>query len=133
MELYEKLGTMKIVLVDDNDMLRENIALYLRMNGCSVRTFENGEEAAESFGVEAPDLVISDYLLPGRDGLALLKQLARDYPLAKRILITAFPREMLADEVGLAGIDAMVLKPFTVEELERILEQVIGTGIRKTG
>ena len=129
-DIYRKIGAMKVVLVEDDELVRENIAVHFRLKGCPLKTFRNVEEATDSFEIESPDLVISDYLLPGRDGLSFLKQVAREHPRTRKILTTAFPEDLPADVLRKAGIDALLLKPFGVEEMEGVLEQVIEAGTR---
>jgi DNA-binding NarL/FixJ family response regulator len=57
--------------------------------------------------------------------MSFLKQLAREHPRTRTILITAYPNETLAGELKAGPIDGFLLKPFSVEEMERLLEQVI--------
>lgn len=127
MPLYSKLRSMALVLVEDDAMLRDSMVLFFRIKGCLVRAFASAEEAIESFGVERPDIVISDNWLPGQDGLSLLKRLGEQHPDVIRVLITAYPSVEIAAEAKRIGIDEYILKPFSIEELERVLEGLLAT------
>jgi DNA-binding response OmpR family regulator len=106
--------TRKIILVDDDVLMRRSLAFHLEQAGYHVHTAATGEEAVALVSHAAPDLVILDIGLPGIDGLDVLRQIKsqRDIPV---IFLTARRREL--DEVlGLElGADDYITKPFDVD------------------
>jgi DNA-binding response OmpR family regulator len=116
---------MKMALVEDDSLLRESLVLYFRAWGCTVDGYADGDAALEAFRKGIPDIVISDFCLPGRDGLTLLRWIGERRPGTLRILVTGHPSPDIARVVQQAGIDDLVLKPFSVEELEDALRRIL--------
>jgi two-component system response regulator FlrC len=131
MRLYENLRGLKIALVEDDALLRDSLVLYFHSKGCVVSGFADAEAAIRSFKTDRPDIVISDYVMPGTDGMDLLRQVGVLHPAALRVLITGHPSPDLTREVTQAGIDEFILKPFSVEELEYALRRLMATRERK--
>ena len=106
----------RIVVVDDEPMVREVVSKYLEAAGYEVVTVGDGKEAARLLKNDVPDLVVLDVMLPGMDGLAVLQEIRRisDVPV---ILLTARGDEV--DRIaGLEiGADDYVVKPFSPREL----------------
>ncbi len=108
--------TMEVLVVDDEPMVREVVARYLTLDGHSVHEVGDGDEAMAWLTEHTPDLVVLDIMLPGSDGLTILRRLRAigDIPV---ILLTARSDEL--DRVlGLElGADDYVVKPFSPREL----------------
>ncbi len=109
-------GTLDVLIVDDEPMVREVVATYLERDGMRVHESGDGAEALRWLQTNQPDLVVLDVMLPGADGLSILRTLraAGDVPV---ILLTARAEEV--DRiVGLElGADDYVVKPFSPREL----------------
>lgn len=131
MRLYENLRGLKIAIIEDDTLLRDSLVLFFHAKGCVAAGFSDAEAAMESFNKEIPDIVISDYIMPGTDGMELLRQVGVLHPATLRVLITGHPSPDLVREVKQAGIDEFILKPFSVEELEYALRQLMATRERK--
>jgi two-component system, OmpR family, phosphate regulon response regulator PhoB len=116
--------TRRIVVVDDEDMVRNLLTRLLTMEGYDVLEAEDGQAGLDIVRKEQPDLVLLDVMLPARDGLDILSELRRttDVPV---ILISALGEE--ADRVvGLKmGADDYVVKPFSAAELSARIESVL--------
>ena len=125
MDLYEKLRSLEIALVEDDTLLRESMVLYFRTKGCTVAGFADADAAMKAFGKGFPDIVISDLFLPGPDGLALLRWIGERHPGTLRVLVTGHPSPEITSEVEQAGIDEFLLKPFSAEELEDVLRRLL--------
>ncbi|MCD9625318.1 response regulator transcription factor [Rhabdothermincola salaria] len=114
MDSPETAGT--VLVVDDEPTVREVVAQYLRRDGYAVHESGDGSDATQWLADNDPDLVVLDVMLPGVDGLTILKDLRRhsDVPV---ILLTARVEEV--DRiVGLElGADDYVVKPFSPREL----------------
>jgi len=118
------IATATVLVVDDEPMVREVVARYLELDGLRVEQAADGTAAAEWLADHRPDLVVLDIMLPGVDGLSLLRQLraAGDVPV---ILLTARADEI--DRVlGLElGADDYVVKPFSPRELAARVRTVL--------
>ena len=108
-----------ILTVDDEEHILELISFNLEINGYDVKKAETGEEALEILQAEHVDLVLLDRMLPGIDGIEVLRRIRQDKALAKLpvILLTAKTEEF-DKVVGLeVGADDYIAKPFGVHEL----------------
>jgi DNA-binding response OmpR family regulator len=105
-----------VLVVDDEPLVREVVARYLERDGLRVQEIGDGAEALRWLEVNRPSLVVLDLMLPGADGLQILRTLREsgDVPV---ILLTALAEEV--DRiVGLElGADDYVVKPFSPREL----------------
>ena len=97
-------------------MVREVVARYLERDGVRVHEIDNGDDAMDWLATNQPDLVVLDVMLPGVDGLAILRHL-RAASAVPVILLTARTDEV-DRVVGLElGADDYVVKPFSPREL----------------
>ena len=104
----------KILFVDDEDDIREVVQIRLESNGYQVVTAASGDEALNKVASEHPDLMILDVMMPGMDGLAVLKKLRKEETATKLpvILLTAKRKKMIGDLFELEGIQGFIEKPF---------------------
>lgn len=108
---------MRIVLIEDNQMLARAISQSLRQEGHSVDWLDDGEDGACFLSSHGADLAIIDINLPRRDGLDVVRTLNRTGDAIPVLMLTA--RDALDDRVtGLdAGADDYMTKPFEMAEL----------------
>jgi DNA-binding response OmpR family regulator len=109
-------GTRPVLVVDDEPMVLEVVARYLELDGHSVHQASTGAEALRWLSVNDPALVVLDVMLPGVDGLTILRTIREkgDVPV---VLLTARAEEV-DRVVGLElGADDYVVKPFSPREL----------------
>lgn len=69
-----------LLLIEDDDLFREALALALTDHGYTVYQARDGDEGLRIFRVEPADLVITDIVMPNKEGLATVMELRRDYP-----------------------------------------------------
>lgn len=126
---------MKILIVDDEDRIRNIVKMYLRKEGYSVAEAAGGDEALALVGRESFNLVVLDIMMPGADGWTVCREIRAksDLPI---IMLTA--REEEADRVlGLElGADDYVVKPFSPRELVARVKAVLrrsGTAMGSQG
>ena len=114
----------RILLVDDDPNISHLVRLYLEKEGYAVTEAARGDEALELFRQTPPDLVLLDVMLPGMDGLSVLKEI-RKTSKAPVVMLTA--RDETFDKVlGLElGADDYVTKPFETKELVARVKAVL--------
>ncbi|MEM9133639.1 MAG: response regulator transcription factor [Actinomycetota bacterium] len=123
-------GAQLVLLVEDDQGLRESLATVLAYQGLTIVQATSAEEATDLLAAHDPDLVVLDVNLPGRSGLELLQSLRAGGDARQVLLLTA--RQEVADRVaGLdAGADDYLPKPFALDELlarVRVLLRRAGT------
>lgn len=112
---------LEILLVDDDELMRQSLTLLLGHEGFRVQAAPGGPEALELARQQAYDLVISDVRMPGMDGFAVVRSLRELLPEAHFILMTGFSSEEAPIEALRLGVDDYFHKPFDLNVfLERI-------------
>jgi DNA-binding response OmpR family regulator len=119
----------KILVVDDEQNIRELASLYLEKEGFSVETAANGHEALARFAEVQPSMVILDVMMPGMTGFDVCRELRREHDVP--ILMLTARSDDVDKIVGLElGADDYMTKPFNPRELvarvKRILHRVEG-------
>ncbi len=112
-----------MLVVEDEDIMREALSDYFSDGGHKVDTANNGDNALEKFNLEDYNVMIVDLKLPGRDGLSVLKEIRAKNPKAKVIIITAYPSIETAKEAIRGGATDYLPKPFELDYLENIINQ----------
>jgi DNA-binding NarL/FixJ family response regulator len=114
-----------ILIAEDEPNLRNSLKELLDLNGYEVRTAENGTEAlAHLSSSYTPDLIISDIVMPGMDGIALFKNIQNDSSLRSTPFIFLRARAEI-DEIRLGmglGADDYITKPVRFSELLKCIE-----------
>ena len=127
MDLFQKLQDMQILLIDDDEWVRDSLCLFFESEGCHIIALETAEEGLNVLNKQDFDIIIIDYRLPGLDGLDFLRRIQERYPVAMKILITAYGSEKLFAEAQKLGAHDHIAKPFTSEEIEASLNRLIET------
>jgi two-component system response regulator (stage 0 sporulation protein F) len=122
-----KLEGIKVLVVDDEEDLREILSEDFANVGATVFTAKNGREAFEIVKRESPDVVLSDVRMPGGDGVELLKQIRTlsKTPPPYVFLLTGFA-DIQADETIALGGQGLVAKPFNLRQLRERIIQILG-------
>ncbi len=111
------MTTETIMVIDDDQDLRESIVEILEDNNFSVIGCETAEAALQQIRFEVPCLIIVDNMMPGMGGMAFLPLVKNDYPKIKVIMITAFSTVDNAVSAMKSGADDYLAKPFKRDEL----------------
>jgi len=117
--------------VDDEEQIRSMLSQMLTQEGYEVYTAENGEEGMQQVGRHAFDLIITDMIMPVKDGLKFIMELVRDYPDIKILAISgggAIKAERYLTMAGYLGDIATLEKPFRRTEILSLIQQQLGTG-----
>jgi len=125
MNLFKKLKRMEILLVDDDEWIRDSLALYFESEGCHLTTLETAEEGVEALKKHDYDILLTDYRLPGMDGLEFLRHIRSTQPHIMTILITAYKSDDIVSEAMKLGIRGFIEKPFTNKTIEESLTRVV--------
>jgi CheY-like chemotaxis protein len=110
-----------VLVLEDEPALRRLVATHLENLGYSVVSVANGEEALSAIeSMEAINLLLSDVMLPGGlSGREVATEMKRRRPEAKILLMSGYAKEILTDEDPLGSGDALLNKPFQLNELAR--------------
>jgi CheY-like chemotaxis protein len=117
-----------ILIIDDDLAMRECIAFFLEEDGHAVTVCEDGIDGVRQFEKCLYDLVITDIMMPGKDGLAALIEMQRINPDVKVIAISgADMRDALLDAASIFGAVHTIRKPFTRQQLLWTVTNVFDT------
>lgn len=122
---YPKLKGAHILVVDDEQLLRETIQMHLELEGAVVTQAQNGHEAIELMGKHEFNVVLSDIRMPECSGIDLLKKVRESQKKTPPIvLMSAFTdvSDSKAKELGARG---MFLKPTNIKYLKELLVETI--------
>jgi DNA-binding NtrC family response regulator len=125
MTLFSKLRQMKIMLIDDDEWIRDSLGLYFEDEGCQLLALETAEEGIEALKGQNYDIIMVDYRLPGMDGLEFLKRIQKTQPNALKVLITAYKSKGVVAAALKIGIQDFIEKPFTTKTIEKSLTRLI--------
>jgi two-component system phosphate regulon response regulator PhoB len=122
-----RMADTRILVVEDEQPIRDLIAFGLRRAGCDVALAEHSQAALASIGDRRPDLVLVDWMLPDMSGIELVRVLRRDANTRDIPVMMLTARGEEADKVaGLeSGADDYVTKPFSARELVARIQAVL--------
>lgn len=116
----------RLLLVDDDHALRRVLRLALERFGYEVEEAEDGDDALRRVATARPDMVITDILMPNREGFEMIAQLRREAPDMPIVAMSgggrSLPPERLADDARRLGATTSLVKPFPLEELRAAVE-----------
>jgi two-component system, NtrC family, response regulator AtoC len=115
---------MNILLIEDSASQREILQGFLSKKGFKIVTAQNGEEGLRKYEENEIDLVISDFKMPLKNGLEVLREIKQLNPFAAVMIITAFSDVNDAVQVIKAGAADYILKPVDLEELYSKITQI---------
>jgi CheY-like chemotaxis protein len=121
-------GLGRVLVVDDDEVIRQLIAVNLTLEGFDVVTAVDGRECLEKVAEVAPDVITLDVMMPRLDGWVTATQLRRNPETAaiKVVLITARAQEDDRDRGRQIGVDAYLTKPFDPAEMIRVVRELAG-------
>src|SRR5690606_38425726 len=116
----------RILIVDDERSLAEFLEILLRKEGYDVETSPGGEDAVGRMERgEEFDLVLTDLMMPGTGGIAVLEAVKERFPVTQVLMMTAYASADTAIEAMKKGAYDYVQKPFKVDELKIILGKAL--------
>lgn len=118
----------KILVVDDEEIVRRSYRRLLDEARCSAETAADGREALDAMTREAFDVVLLDLRMPGADGMSVLRSIREQWPAAEVVVITGYPTLETAKEAVRLGAYDYLAKPV---EPDRILTVACGAAEHK--
>ncbi|HEY5913136.1 MAG TPA: response regulator [Verrucomicrobiae bacterium] len=115
----------RILVVDDEPLVCESIKWLLALDGDEVETAVSGQQALTLFREGWFDAVVIDYEMPGMHGTELAAAIKKLDPRQPVLLITAYPETLVALKTPVAGVDLVIGKPFSHEQLRQALTNTI--------
>jgi two-component system, sensor histidine kinase and response regulator len=129
-----RLGSLKVLVVDDNAAAREVLQEHLRAIGAEIELVASGTEAivaVKRADADRPfDVLLLDWRMPGLDGLETARQIRADGSLKSMpaiVIITAFGREEVRGEAELAGVNGFLIKPVNQSALINVLVEIFAS------
>jgi CheY-like chemotaxis protein len=122
-----KMPKLRILVIDDEEAVRETLCENLVECGYEVASAMNAQDAENQMRDILPDLVITDIIMPQRDGSEIILDIRSRYPNIKIIAISGGGRTKTTDFLALAekrGADAVLEKPIDIDELEKIIRRI---------
>jgi CheY-like chemotaxis protein len=119
-----------ILVIEDDEHMRGSLAQTLERLGHRVTTAVDGRAGVESAGAAPPDLVITDLIMPEKEGLETIVELRQQHPLIRIIAMSGGGRLSNEDYLHLAkrfGAQHTLAKPFTRDELKAVLAQALAS------
>lgn len=125
LERNEILKTKKMLLIDDDEWIRNALGYYFNKKTSLFNTFDNAESALEHIKSETYDVIICDYKLPGMNGIIFFKKLQEFCLGAIKILITAYGDDAIKSEANEIGLNGFIEKPFSANIIEEAVTNLI--------
>ena len=116
-------STDRILVVEDEFVLAQNLKHFLGRRSADVRVASGGQGALEMLESFSPDVVVLDYGLPLMNGLQTYTEIVRRR--ARRVgcvMITGYPLEIVAPHANERGIRHLLCKPFALSQLQQLIE-----------
>lgn len=114
-----------ILVVDDDEGVRENLAELFELVGYTTVTAASASEALKQIGSHDIDLLLTDYRMPGPNGVDLIESARRMKPGLKAILMTAFGDSFTEIESVRRGAIGYVNKPFESDEITGLVSRIL--------
>ena len=129
-----------ILIIDDEEDIRDALQMVLESVGHEVKVASNGNEAVELQRGEPADLIITDVIMPGKDGVETIKEIRQEFPGIRIIAISGGggvqPTEYVPEAITTtaylaaakeAGADMVFTKPFERKDLIQAVDDLFGT------
>jgi two-component system response regulator AtoC len=116
-EVSQMNPTTKILVVDDEEVVRLSYLRALAGESCKVELVKNGSDALQMMGQRPFDVVLLDQRMPGMDGMSVLKTIKEKWPESEVIMITGYPAVESAKEAVTLGAYDYLAKPIAPDDV----------------
>ena len=118
----------RILVVDDDELVREVLAGTLAFMGYDVDLADSGVEGLRLFLTQPFDLVLTDLQMPGIDGFTLAIQMKDESPETPVVLMTGHDRVKVLEMAEGSCVDSVLFKPLRLESIQRTIQGTLGNG-----
>ena len=118
------MSELRILVVDDDDGVRQVMARQIARMGYEVGEANSGEAALQILATTQYDLICSDLGMPAMSGWELIELARKAFPALAAVLVTGWGDQIDAEEARARGVDAVVAKPFDSVRLQQVIEEV---------
>ena len=122
----------RILIIDDNDQFREMLQEMLSQAGYEVLVASDGSAGVGIYREKRPDLIITDVIMPEKDGAEVIFELQKEFPGIKIIVMTGGgqvdAQAYLKSIVAYSNVKHAFEKPFAMDELLETVKEVVGEG-----
>jgi CheY-like chemotaxis protein len=118
----------KILIIDDDDQFRTMLRQLLERNGYEIKEASGGKEGIKLYRESPTDLIITDLIMPGKDGIETIQEFKKDFPDIKIIAISGGGRLGPQDYLHLAkllGAQLTLAKPIDLPELLKAINELL--------
>ena len=117
----------RILVVDDETIVRETLSKLLSNFGYQVVCAQNGYDGLELFQNNSIELVLTDWDMPGMDGWSLAAGIKARSPGVPVIMVTGKDREEVSQRLNESDVDGVIFKPLRVEEVKGTVHKMLST------
>ena len=117
------MTTPQVLLVEDDAELRQAISVTLKLGGVAFEAFDSAEAVLSAITPGSPTLLVTDYKLPGMNGLQLMTQVRQQHPQLPVVIMTAFADAELAVQALKGGARDFLIKPFLPQQLLEVIRR----------
>jgi DNA-binding NtrC family response regulator len=110
----------RILVVDDEEVVRRSFERILSGPACSVRSVSTGSEVSQAMDEETFDVVLLDLRMPGMDGMTVLDEIKRHWPHSEVVIVTGYPTLETARQALQRGAYDYLAKPVDPEQVIRV-------------
>lgn len=124
-------GPRRVLVIDDEDLVRDTLRRALETAGIEVVVATDGREGLRAYLANPTDVVVTDILMPEKEGIETIIELKRQHPDVKIVAISGGDRTGNTDFLkmaGLLGADRILQKPFRPKELLATIEDLFAAG-----
>ena len=125
MEAIVESTSGRVLIVEDDPAIRESLSMYLSHRGFEVDSACGGQEGLKQVETSHFDVLISDVMMPGMNGIAFMEQARRVDPNLAVVLITGYADVKIAIEAMKRGAEEFILKPFQFDDVWRVVHEMI--------
>ena len=122
--LLPEQNPLKVLVVDDEDFVRELLKEILEFEGCTVTIAQNGDEALQMFQQGSFDGVFTDVGMPGMSGWELAQAIREQSEMIPIAVVTGWGEAVGSDEQKEAGVDWVIAKPFTADRISELVKEI---------
>lgn len=115
---------IKVLVVDDEKIVRDFFKRFLPLLGLEVRDAENGYKAMEAVKLNKFDLYFIDVRMPGLDGLETYRGIRQLHPNAAVVMITGYAVEDILEKAQREGVRCHIHKPFDINQIKEVINKI---------